>query len=198
MTSLFLLLVVAFAAAWFARFSETSREGRAFVVDGDSLQIGEERIRLDGIDAPELRQACRRSSGEFDCGRQSRNHLRDLINGRRVNCIGWEYDRYDRLLAECRVGETDLNRRMVADGWATAYGGYEAEEAEARRQGDGMWAGDFDTPRQWRVDHPYSETEEEAGRQLLATLRRWLSNAFSLVRDAAGNMISSIAGKEGE
>ena len=55
-----------------------------------------------------------------------------LIGGRPVACRGFERDRFGRLLATCEVNGADLNEAQVAAGWAVAYGGYEAVEAEAR------------------------------------------------------------------
>ena len=136
--------------------------GRALVGDGDSLQIDDTRIRLEGIDAPEFQQICTLSGRQSDCGRQAARHLRRLIGQRQVECAGWRVDRFERLLAVCHAGDIDLNARMVFDGWAVSFGAYEGEEAQARRAGRGLWAGSFDRPRDWRRDHMGEMAESAA------------------------------------
>lgn len=146
------LLIV--LAARLDRTETSTLEGRVTVNDGDSLTIGTERIRLRGIDAPEFDQTCRLDSGDYPCGRRSREALAALIAGRPVSCSGSQRDKYDRLLAVCSATDgRDLNRSQVEAGWAVAYGAYEAEQDAARRQRVGMWAGSFDRPRDWRETH---------------------------------------------
>ncbi|MBK8457575.1 MAG: thermonuclease family protein [Phyllobacteriaceae bacterium] len=108
---------------------------------------------MKGLDAPEFSQICRRDNADYGCGREARGELKRLIGGQKVVCDGWERDKYNRLLASCRAGATDLNASMVANGWAVAYGGYAAEEAAARQAKRGLWAGTFDRPSSWRAAH---------------------------------------------
>src|SRR5688500_11882561 len=98
----FLGLVI-LVAARFERLQMQETGGSAIVNDGDSLTIGGERIRLRGIDAPELDQTCRRDGEDYACGRRSKQALAALIDGRPVKCEGWERDRFRRLLAVCGV-----------------------------------------------------------------------------------------------
>ena len=98
----------------------------------------------------------------YPCGRDARDALRRLIGGRAVTCEGWERDRYGRLLAFCKAGAVDLNRALVEQGWAVAFGDFQAEEFAARQAARGLWAGDFDRPRQWRDTHG-SMTEADHG-----------------------------------
>jgi endonuclease YncB( thermonuclease family) len=123
---------------------------RAIVNDGDSLTIGSERVRLRGIDAPELNQTCVKDGESYACGRRSREALFRLVSGKAVSCSGSEHDRYGRLLARCEAGGIDLNREQVEAGWAIAYGDYAEEEDKARQQQLGLWAGRFERPRDWR------------------------------------------------
>jgi len=53
--------------------------GAASASDGDSLRLDGKRIRIEGIDAPELDQSCERDGETWDCGRQARERLRALI-----------------------------------------------------------------------------------------------------------------------
>lgn len=139
-------------ARGFSPPAETVR-GAARVADGDSLAIGGGRIRLKGIDAPELAQTCRRGGEEWPCGRNARDRLAQLAAGRTVSCEGKGHDRYGRLLARCAVDGLDLGRAMVEEGWAVAFGGYEAAEAAARSAGRGLWSGSFERPQDWRRIH---------------------------------------------
>jgi endonuclease YncB( thermonuclease family) len=125
--------------------------GAAEVIDGDSLRIAGEELRLKGIDAPELMQTCQVGGRESPCGREARAHLRRLLASGLTTCIGAERDRYGRLLATCRVRGVDVNAAMVRDGHAVAFGDYAAEEAEARAAYRGLWAGAFERPRDWRA-----------------------------------------------
>jgi endonuclease YncB( thermonuclease family) len=128
--------------------------GRIVVNDGDTVTLAGERMRLRGIDAPELSQTCSRDGSRYACGRQAREALAALTGGRTVNCSGWKRDRYGRLLVTCRTDQgTELNRRMVEQGWAIAYGGYDDAERLARDGKQGLWAGSFDRPADWRVVH---------------------------------------------
>jgi endonuclease YncB( thermonuclease family) len=125
-------------------------EGSVFVVDGDTLRVGEVSVRLKGLDAPELDQICERSGRSYRCGEYAREALVRLVAGRPVRCRADGRDRYRRSLARCSVGERDLGATMVEQGDAVAYGDYEAEEARARTRRAGIWAGSFEEPRLWR------------------------------------------------
>lgn len=123
------------------------------VVDGDSLTLDGTRLRLVGIDAPELGQTCVGPSGDYPCGREARNALASLIGRGQVTCQASRRDRYDRLLARCEAGGVDLNRAMVEQGWAVAYGDHDDAERAAREAGRGLWAGNFERPQDWRRIH---------------------------------------------
>ena len=124
--------------------------GRPVIIDGDSLVLAGVRLRLKGIDAPELGQVCSGPNGAFECGREARAFMRKLVGASQISCEGWQYDKYQRLLAECKAGLKSLNREMAMSGWAVSYGGYAVEEAAARKAKSGLWAGTFDRPQDWR------------------------------------------------
>jgi endonuclease YncB( thermonuclease family) len=147
-----LLLVGALAA----RSSSADLAGPAKVIDGDTIVVAGERVRLHGIAAPELHQTCTAYGQSLACGRTSAEWLREHLNGRQVECVGHARDRYQRLLAVCYVGGEDQNERIVREGWALAYRRYSADyvqpEAEAKRAGAGIWRGEFTPPWEWRAE----------------------------------------------
>lgn len=169
--TLVLFLLLAAVVSRLDRAATVRPQGSAVVNDGDTLTLAGQRIRLRGIDAPEFGQTCTRDGASYGCGRQARRELETLIGGRTVVCEGWQRDRYGRLLAVCRAGDTDLNRRLVEDGWAVGYGDYADAELAARRAGRGMWAGTFDRPRAWR-ERQGGLAEVEHGE--ISTIFSWL------------------------
>lgn len=125
--------------------------GSPRVIDGDSLEFNNERVRLKGIDAPEGRQMCQRNGKNWACGRASTNALKTLINNNSVECTGAEFDRHQRLLAICSVGGVEINRWMVKEGWAVSFGGgFYSEQQLAKSERRGVWQGDFEMPQDWR------------------------------------------------
>ena len=119
-------------------------------VDGDSLHVGREEVRLKGIDAPEGRQACTRDGASWDCGNAARDELRRLIGKDVVVCKAVERDKHGRALGYCSAGGRDLNAGMVSSGLAVSYGGYLREQGEAKARRRGLWSGEFEQPREWR------------------------------------------------
>lgn len=136
--------------------------GKAVVVDGDSLKVSGQMIRLQGIDAPEYAQTCRRDGQETRCGRDAATYLKTLISKGEVTCKGFEHDRFGRLLGTCLVGGEDIGAAMVRAGQAVSYGDYVVEEALARAERRGLWAGTFDFPKDWRALHPRQEPPSAA------------------------------------
>ena len=146
--------VLALSATSMAPAAAESLAGQASVIDGDTVEIHGQRIRLFGIDAVESRQRCIRGGKQWNCGKDSAFALADRIGRSAIDCHGAERDRYDRLVAVCFKGSEDLNRWMVEQGWAVAYRRYsmdyvKAEEA-AKAAGRGLWSGSFEMPWDWR------------------------------------------------
>ncbi|MBB3656910.1 endonuclease YncB(thermonuclease family) [Rhizobium sp. BK650] len=125
-------------------------QGAFRAADGDSLTLDGERMRLKGVDAPELSQRCERAGQDWPCGIMAQRALQQLVSEDGTQCGGSERDRYGRLLVSCRNHAGDINARMVASGMAVAYGGYQQEEGQAKAQKLGLWAGRFEMPRDVR------------------------------------------------
>jgi endonuclease YncB( thermonuclease family) len=117
------------------------------VIDGDTINIGETRVRLEGIDAPETAQTCgRRWFGSWPCGAAATAQLVKIIGDKAVSCQPRGLDKYGRTLAVCFVDGRDINAQMVRQGYAWAFvkysKSYVGEEAQARAEGLGIWQGE--------------------------------------------------------
>ncbi len=128
--------------------------GPARVIDGDTLEIEGQRIRLHGIDAPELRQSCWLDGKVWRCGGDAASALAGKIASRAVACQELDRDRYGRIVAKCAVAGEDLGEWLVVNGWAVAYVyfSYDYTRAEQRATSArrGIWASEFDMPWRWR------------------------------------------------
>ncbi len=152
---LIIVLIVLLVAFIFEGVAEHYVADAPTVTDGDTIRMGQNRIRLYGIDAPERDQTCSYDNGQiWYCGVSATEALRSFIAGSRVGCRQKDTDRYGRIVAVCFIGETDINAWMVRNGWAVAYRRYSRdyvdEETAAKNEGLGIWAGEFMTPEDWR------------------------------------------------
>ncbi|HEY9010963.1 MAG TPA: thermonuclease family protein [Devosia sp.] len=163
-------IALLFAAVWLAarldplppRFT-----GMAIAADGDSLRLGNDRVRLLGIDAPELDQTCWRAEGsEWPCGREARAELARLVAGREADCQPAGTDKYGRTLARCSVAGDDLGAAMVRAGLALATEGYVLEATAARTERRGLWQGRFVDPKTWRDEGPTGDPGKSLVEQL--------------------------------
>lgn len=134
------------------------------VQDGDSIIVKihgrKEKVRLIGIDAPELKQK--------PWGSEARRHLKGLITGAsiRVETDIVKRDKYGRLLAYIwAAGGRFINLEMIKDGYAVLYTispnvKYENKlrdaQTEAREKKIGIWSADGlkEAPRKYRKKHP--------------------------------------------
>ncbi|MCY4319610.1 MAG: thermonuclease family protein [Alphaproteobacteria bacterium] len=128
--------------------------GKARVLDGDTLAVSGQRIRLDGIDAPEAHQTCRRNSRKWACGKAATQAMRNLVGRNMVHCEVSRRDRYGRAIGTCHVRGQDLQQQLVRQGLALAYRRYSnryvPQENAARADGIGLWSGSFVEPWLWR------------------------------------------------
>lgn len=157
MVRLFSGLVIA-ALLSAATPASADNSGRAFVIDGDSLRINGQMIRLYGIDAPEGKQSCLRDNTPYACGEEAAALLRKLTARKTVRCAEKDRDVHGRSVAECFVGDRSLNAELVKHGWALAYRRYSQAyipyEDAARKQRLGLWAGTFQKPWDYRHQNP--------------------------------------------
>lgn len=151
----------------------------AKVDDGDSFALeNETKIRLFGIDAPELSQICTLiaetqnkdslehvvKGEEINCGENSKNKLNGLIYDNEVTCLIKGKDAYDRFVGECsfekynkrtkRKDRININKEMVLSGNAVAFqqisDKYLEDENRAKSENKGIWATTFDIPSVYR------------------------------------------------
>ena len=132
--------------------SEGLLTGPARVLDGDTVEIHGQRVRLHGIDAPESAQTCTDGAARaYRCGEVATNALAGMIGRGPVSCRVRDTDRYGRLIAVCYANNVDLNGWMALEGYALAYRrDYVAHENAARARRRGLWQGSFDAPWDWR------------------------------------------------
>jgi len=96
--------------------------GTASIIDGDTIEIHRTRIRLHGIDAPEVQQECTWPDGTvWRCGQHAALALSDHIGRAVVRCELRDHDRYGCIVAVYFLVGENLNRWMVTDGWAAAF-----------------------------------------------------------------------------
>ena len=145
----------AFALAFLIAASASAAEP-VRVIDGDGFELAGEKIRLWGIDAPELRQECSKDGVRYACGRIARDNLELLTTGREIVCEAQgRPDRYGRTVASCTADGEDVAGWMVRHGWALDWprysgGAYAADQDGAEANKRGLWAGFFAVPWEWR------------------------------------------------
>ncbi len=131
--------------------------GPARVIDGDTIEVAGERIRLHGIDAPEKDQTCSIDGRAWACGIAAWGELVQITAGKEVACEPRDTDRYGRIVAACSVNGTDLGDWLVRNGWAVGYYLYSYEHSRAEQHAKserlGLWAGEFVMPWNWRREH---------------------------------------------
>ena len=125
------------------------------ITDGDTIKIFNKKIRLHGIDTPEKKQICFKNSKEYRCGQEATDALIKKINKKTVVCkVQEKLDRYNRYIGVCFLGNTDLNKWMVRNGYAVAYRRYSKDYIEdenyAKKNKIGLWSGNFIHPEKWR------------------------------------------------
>ena len=151
---------------WFQSLNSEEIYGIPKIVDGDTVHIKSKKIRLEGIDAPEIKQQCQKTylqisaivgfnfKKNYSCGIISKKKLIDKINKSQINCIASGRDRYKRYLATCYKDKINLNKWMVRNGLAVAYKRYSKDylrdEAYAKENKLGIWKGSFERPEKWR------------------------------------------------
>jgi endonuclease YncB( thermonuclease family) len=119
--------------------------GRASVIDGDTIEIRGERLRLEGIDAFESKQTCELKGKAWPCGQRAALALADKVGAKPLRCTWEKRDRYRRALATCYLGSENVNAWLVREGWALAFRRYSEayvkDEDEARLAKRGAWVG---------------------------------------------------------
>ena len=141
----------------FSFFSSTiliASEKKIQVIDGDTIHIGKFKYRFFGIDAPEIKQICEKDNTKIQCGVIAKSVLKNKIADKIPKCIVKDKDRYQRVVAECFIGNESLSRFMVREGYAVAYSQYSKDFVEdekfAKENRLGIWAMSFQMPSDYR------------------------------------------------
>ena len=151
-TTLLILLIILVSFSNFV-FAKTIN-GKPRIIDGDTIHIKSNKIRLHGIDAPETKQTCKIGNEEWYCGKQSTKELKKLINKQNVECVINDVDVYNRYIAICYIDEININQWMVKNGWAIAYRYYSKDYINEEEYADdnklGIWKSKFIEPYLYR------------------------------------------------
>ncbi len=173
--------------------------GLAQVSDGDSLMVAGHRIRLIGIDAPELSQTCSTQGTAWACGERARRVLEDLVKDQSVHCRTQGFDQYERSLAVCSTEFLSLNEAMVELGWALAYTQFSADYVEAQSRAKdrmaGIWASTFTPPWEYRTANASQEQKNEQETPALRPARR---SSSAEARHTGGCTIKGNRSRRGE
>ena len=127
------------------------------VVDGDTIKLGDVKIRFSGIDAPEINQTCIAIEGKVACGEISKDILLTKVTNNKISCTDEGKDFYGRVLGECFVNGESLSSYLVREGFAFAYRKYSdkyiLDEEYAKTNKLGMWSMKFEYPWDFRSNN---------------------------------------------
>jgi endonuclease YncB( thermonuclease family) len=155
--------------------------GRATVIDGDTIEIHSQRIRLNGIDAPESAQFCKDEKGEeyHPCGRHSSNFLAKLLaESSPTRCETMGRDQYRRLIGNCfRADGQDVATAIVRAGYAMDWprhsgGARASEQEEAKTKKLGLWAYQFEPPWEYRARYRIQEQQAQEPSKILPPIKK--------------------------
>jgi endonuclease YncB( thermonuclease family) len=152
-----------------AAVTEASVIGRGSVIDGDTIEIGGERVRFHGIDAPESDQLCEDRKGQdYRCGAVSANALdKFLAKSRPARCDFVDRDQYGRFVGNCyRADGVNIAASLVRSGLALDWprysnGLYADEQRAAKAERIGLWQGKFTQPWEWRAQQREPVVQEQ-------------------------------------
>ena len=138
-------------------FSNNLFASHVTVIDGDTIRLGDVKIRFSGIDAPEINQSCVASEGKVACGKISRDLLIEKVTNNKISCTDEGKDFYGRVLGECFVNGESLSSYLVREGFAFAYRKYSnkyiEDEEYAKFNKLGMWSMEFEYPWDYRSNN---------------------------------------------
>ena len=133
------------------------------IIDADTIVLNGIKIRLHGIDAPEVKQICSKPllsfklfsfSKEYECGKYAKNKLFQFVNKKKIKCFLDKKDFFDRYLGTCFYKKKNINSWLVKNGYALAFSKYSKkyifDQNFAKKNRLGIWKGSFEKPWHWR------------------------------------------------
>ena len=118
----------------------------------NTLKYQGDKITLADISVPQATAKCQGDGKSWPCGAKATLRLNELIKSSSIRCT--IIQKNDQMsLARCSIGEVDLGRQLVEEGWALTVGmetEYTQAEQEARRTQSGIWRDEFSPPETWR------------------------------------------------
>ena len=132
-------------------------EGEPKVIDGRTIEIDGQQIRLWGLDAPDIDQVCftKKKHIPFRCGVVALEKLQKMLSHQVITCKGDETDGEGRLIAVCYSGRIEVNENIVLSGWGMADPSqtdkYNRVQGAARNMRSGLWRAAFVMPWEWRA-----------------------------------------------
>lgn len=171
--------------------------GRASVIDGDTIEIHGERIRFNGIDAPESSQLCADADGRtYHCGARSAEALSEwLAVSSPTTCKFVERDQYGRFVGNCtRADGASVQRWLVRSGYAMDWprysnGAFAKEQSAAKAEKIGIWQGNFQPPWEWRA----AQREQSDNSSIISLVPSDVSPAAASEQSGACNIKGNIS-----
>jgi endonuclease YncB( thermonuclease family) len=140
--------------------------GRAIAITGDLMRVDGALVRIGGVEAPESRQPCYRANGRrWNCASAAKSGLARVVRGRRVSCTPSGEESGGYVVADCRIGTTDVATALVQGGYVFAvrslFSSLGSAEDAARAAKKGIWQGEIQRPQEWR-DQLWEDAKQEA------------------------------------
>jgi endonuclease YncB( thermonuclease family) len=134
--------------------------GKARALAAGTLRVGDQYVRLRGIEVPDPNQRCLRAGARaggrtWACGEDAQEAMQRIVNGRTVTCEIAGRDSEEVVLGRCQTKGGDVAEALVKAGFAFAHSGlmsaYSSAEKSARESKSGIWgSAEPERPAQWR------------------------------------------------